>query len=149
MAQKRQRFDQRFRNVFETLIRNTSDISKGIKKRRKINSSGRCSNLVKSFVAGTTYFTIVVGNWQWPGIKLVFLFPFVETIPAVWVEKKKKFIRSIRLFFFRLDNVRILSPVYRIEIPIVELKILLYFLLNHFVRCCITDLIFKYLLFNP
>ena len=63
MAQKRQRFDQRFRNVFETLIRNTSDISKGIKKRRKINSSGRCSNLVKSFVAGTTYFTIVVGNW--------------------------------------------------------------------------------------
>lgn len=79
----------------------------------------------------------------------MFLFPFVETIPAVWVEKKKKFIRSIRLFFFRLDNVRVLSPVYRIEIPIVELKILLYFLLNHFVRCCITDLIFKYLLFNP
>lgn len=62
MMQKRQRFHQRF----ETLIRNIPDISKGIQKKRKnkkINSSGQCSNLVKSFVARTTYFTIVVGSW--------------------------------------------------------------------------------------
>lgn len=140
---------QRFHQRFETLIRNIPDISKGIQKKRKnkkINSSGQCSNLVKSFVARTTYFTIVVGSWQWPGIKLVFLFPFVETIPAVWV---KKFIRSIRLFFFRLDNVRILSGLSNRD-PIVELKILLYFLLNHFVRCCatITDLIFKRIFYS-
>lgn len=62
MMQKRQRFHQRF----ETLIRNIPDISKRIQKKRKnkkINSSGQCSNLVKSFVARTTYFTIVVGSW--------------------------------------------------------------------------------------